>query len=178
MAGPNNLLGRLALKTIWPDEYGALKEVAEIPVKKATVPVKSQSRSVAGADLPQRQRVSPEPAVPRALPDHSQQQRVGPAPTNDMTAAGQQQVPPRRQAPPLPAGNITEQMGRKYCKELCALYPEIFDGQKGQHERDLWPWTPRSDPQPFGTQQDSSGGDASDSPSASGPWRQPSQKAA
>ena len=52
MSGPNNLLGRLALKTIWPDEYGALKEVAEIPIKKAAaVPekkVKSQSGSVCG----------------------------------------------------------------------------------------------------------------------------------
>ena len=31
MSGPNNLLGRLALKTILPDQYGALKEVAEVP---------------------------------------------------------------------------------------------------------------------------------------------------
>ena len=50
MAGPNNLLGRLALKTIWPEEYGALRDVAEIPIQKATaVPVaklKSQSGSV------------------------------------------------------------------------------------------------------------------------------------
>ena len=64
MAGPNNLLGRLALRTIWPEEYGALEEVAEVPVKKATVPVvpeakvKSQSGSVRGpvrarAALPQ-----------------------------------------------------------------------------------------------------------------------------
>ena len=64
MAGPNNLLGRLALKTIWPKEYGALKEVAEIPVKKATVPVaKSQFRSVGSAAIlpQQQQRVGPEP---------------------------------------------------------------------------------------------------------------------
>ena len=62
MAGPNNLLGRLALKTIWPKEYGALKEVAEVPVKKATVPVaKSQFQSVeSAAVLPQQQqRVGP-----------------------------------------------------------------------------------------------------------------------
>ena len=39
MNGPNNLLGRLALSTIWPKEYGALKDIAEVPVKKIVVPV-------------------------------------------------------------------------------------------------------------------------------------------
>merc|ERR1711891_14936 len=47
MSGPNNLLGRLALKSIWPEEYGALKEVAEIPIRKmAAVPeVKTRVKS-------------------------------------------------------------------------------------------------------------------------------------
>merc|ERR1711905_81043 len=41
--GPNNLLGRFALSKIWPGEYSALKEVAEVPVKKLVAPgVKSQ----------------------------------------------------------------------------------------------------------------------------------------
>merc|ERR1711888_400541 len=93
MAGPNNLLGRLALKTIWPEQYGAPKEAAEVPVNKTEV--KSQAWSVGtGAGVAQRQR-NPEPAVPRVAPD--------------MTAAGQQPQPlPRRQAPPLPVGDMTE----------------------------------------------------------------------
>ena len=70
MAGPNNLLGRLALSTIWPKEYSALKEVAEVPVKKMVVPVpksqfqsaapKSQFQSVAPVAVsPPQQRVCP-----------------------------------------------------------------------------------------------------------------------
>ena len=52
MSGPNNLLGRLALKTLWPEQYAALKDVAEVSIRKAAVPVvkkarvKSQSGSV------------------------------------------------------------------------------------------------------------------------------------
>ena len=52
MAGPNNLLGRLALKNIWPEQFKALKDVAEVPIMKVAVPVgkpalvKSQSGSV------------------------------------------------------------------------------------------------------------------------------------
>ena len=49
MSGPNNLLGRLALSKIWPEEYSALKEVAEVLVKKVVAAgaksQKSQHRS-------------------------------------------------------------------------------------------------------------------------------------
>ena len=76
MAGPNNLLGRLALKDIWPEQFKALKDVAEVPIKKVAVPVgkpakvKSQSGSVykpaaarASLDLGQQRTVCPTPAV-------------------------------------------------------------------------------------------------------------------
>ena len=49
MSGPNNLLGRLALKSIWPEEYGALKEVAEIPIQKAMAVPEKQLRSQSGS---------------------------------------------------------------------------------------------------------------------------------
>ena len=46
MNSPNNLLGRLALEKLWPQQYNALKQIAEVPfpmnnVKK--VPVKKNS---------------------------------------------------------------------------------------------------------------------------------------
>ena len=33
MDGPNNLLGRLALEKMWPEQYRALREITEVPVK-------------------------------------------------------------------------------------------------------------------------------------------------
>ena len=143
MNGPNNLLGRLALSTIWPKEYGALKDVAEVPVKKMVVPApKSQFRS---APIPKSQsksaapvvvsppRVCPSQTQPRDVTDLSQDNTSCPAPltADDDVTAVDQSIPPRRQAPPVPAGVITEEMGKKYCRELINLYPEIFDGKKG-----------------------------------------------
>ena len=35
MNGPNNLLGRLVMEKMWPEQYKALRDVTEIPVKIA-----------------------------------------------------------------------------------------------------------------------------------------------
>ena len=122
--------------------------MAEVPIKKATaVPVKkmkSQSGSVCGpvearveADLhQQKQSACPAPAKPRVDANLAQQGSACPTPATetadpDTTAAGLQ-PPPRRQLPPPPSGNITQEQGRAYCDQICKLYPEVFDGQKGQ----------------------------------------------
>ena len=40
MNGPNNLLGWLAMEKMWPEQYKALRDVTEVPVKDSTkVPV-------------------------------------------------------------------------------------------------------------------------------------------
>ena len=31
----------------------------------------------------------------------------------------------------MPEGEITQSIGEAYCKKLCAVYSEVFDGQKG-----------------------------------------------
>ena len=147
MNGPNNLLGRLALSTIWPKEYGALKDVAEVPVKKLVVPAqksqfrsapipKSQPQSVAVVSGSSQQHVPSSVCPPLKMTqsgditDLPQDDAGCPAPVtaDDVTTAVDQSIPPRRQAPPVPVGVITEEMGKKYCKELIDLYPEIFDG--------------------------------------------------
>merc|ERR1711888_13362 len=51
MDSPNNLLRRLALEKLWPQQYNALKEVAEVPfpprdVKKVPAPRNSSEGSV------------------------------------------------------------------------------------------------------------------------------------
>ena len=38
--------------------------------------------------------------------------------------------PERKKLPPLPKGEITQEVGEAYCKQICQLYPEVFDGQK------------------------------------------------
>ena len=39
--------------------------------------------------------------------------------------------PERRPMPPLPEGEITQEIGEAFCKQICAVYPEVFDGGKG-----------------------------------------------
>ena len=48
MIGPNNLLGRLAMEKMWPDQYRALRDVThEVPVKNSTkVPVMVSNEKV------------------------------------------------------------------------------------------------------------------------------------
>ena len=65
--GPNNLLGRHALENIWPSQFRALREVAEVPMVKTPVvnvvkvakkqrkqQQKSQSSSVQSAVVPRQ----------------------------------------------------------------------------------------------------------------------------
>ena len=40
-------------------------------------------------------------------------------------------VPERRSIPPPPTGIITQEIGEKYCQEICDVYPELFDGKQG-----------------------------------------------
>ena len=94
------------MKTIWPEQFTALKEVAEVPIKKAVVPVKaakvkSQLESVCGParaapDLGQHssQRMQPSPACPE------------PPKTADPVTASTA-LPERRKLPPPPTGNVT-----------------------------------------------------------------------
>ena len=54
MDGPNNLLGRLALEKMWPEQYRALREITEIPyvvvsnVSGGSSGVNGGSRALAG----------------------------------------------------------------------------------------------------------------------------------
>ena len=44
--------------------------------------------------------------------------------------------PERRELPKLPEGEITQEIGEAYCKKLCAVYHEVFDGGKGVFRTD------------------------------------------
>ena len=33
--------------------------------------------------------------------------------------------------PPYPTGNVTQAEGEAFCKVICDMYPEVFDGEKG-----------------------------------------------
>ena len=66
--------------------------------------------------------------VPRAPPSSS------PKPTQPVAAdraAPAETWPARRALPPLPEGEITQEVGEAHCKKLCAVYSEVFDGGKG-----------------------------------------------
>ena len=118
MSGPNNLLGRLALKTLWPEQYAALKDVAEVPIRKAAVTVvkKAKVKSQSGSVY--------RPVVARASADLGQQF------STPVTAGAA--LPERRKLPPPPTGVVTQKQGEDYCRLICQQYPEVFDGKKGQ----------------------------------------------
>ena len=40
-------------------------------------------------------------------------------------------LPEKRTIPPFPVGEITQEVGEKYCKLICDTYPEVFNGEKG-----------------------------------------------
>ena len=42
-----------------------------------------------------------------------------------------QEWPDRKSLPPLPKGEIIQEVDEAYCKQICQLYPEVFDGGKG-----------------------------------------------
>ena len=41
------------------------------------------------------------------------------------------ELPQKRVLPPYPTGNITQAEGEAFCKVICGMYPEVFDGEKG-----------------------------------------------
>ena len=41
-------------------------------------------------------------------------------------------LPEMRQIPPLRAGEVTQEIGERYCRLICDTYPEVFDGKKGK----------------------------------------------
>ena len=43
----------------------------------------------------------------------------------------EQEWPERKALPPLPEGEITQEVGEAYCKQICQLYLKVFDSQKG-----------------------------------------------
>ena len=42
------------------------------------------------------------------------------------------QWPDRRELPPFPEGEVTQEIGEAFCKKICAVYHEVFDGSKGK----------------------------------------------
>ena len=39
--------------------------------------------------------------------------------------------PERKELPQLPEGEITQEVGEAYCRQICQMYPSVFDGGKG-----------------------------------------------
>ena len=155
--GPHNLLGRFGLKTIWPKEYHALQKVAEVPLKPeiSEVQVGPSLRCSAGdgrpvSEQPDRRStgdgwpVSERPDTGnlrgstgegRPVSERPDRRSAGegrPVPEQSDGDSTAVRIPPRRKAPPIPEGVITQKMGKEYCKKLCKLYGEVFDGKKGQ----------------------------------------------
>ena len=40
-------------------------------------------------------------------------------------------LPEMRKLPPMPEGDVSQEDGEAYCRIICNMYPEVFDGQKG-----------------------------------------------
>ena len=65
--GPNNLLGRHALESMWPSQFNALREIAEVP-NVSTAPIANKAKVRAAGKKPrQRQQKSQVSSVQSAV---------------------------------------------------------------------------------------------------------------
>ena len=53
--GPNNLLGRHALESMWPSQFNALREIAEVP-NVSTAPIANKAKVRAAGKKPRQWR--------------------------------------------------------------------------------------------------------------------------
>ena len=75
---------------------------------------------------------SPHQAAPSSSPPQpTPPQRVPQADPVQTGASDDVIWPERRPMLPLQEGEITQEIGEEFCKRICAVYPEVFDGGKG-----------------------------------------------
>ena len=122
MDSPNNLLGHLALEKLWPQQYNALKTVAEVPF-----PSKNIKKVPAVRDNKVPVVVSKVNGSNCCTKNNGRKQVYPGTRTSD---AGVPALPERRYMKPLPKGEITKEMGEAYGKLICDTYPEVFDDEK------------------------------------------------
>ena len=109
--GPHTLLGRPALRELWPDLYTSWSNAA--------------NQSIDALQL-----------FPTVTPHvdvlyNSNITTVAAAATTPAFIESPLS-PPTRPIPPPPTGEVTQEMGEAYCKQLCDnVFPELFDGGLG-----------------------------------------------
>ena len=158
--GPNNLLGRYGLEKLWPSEYNVLRNVATENAavlqqqRKIGIPGVGGPLSTGSSNEVHNSRRIPsvgehKSGTVAANEVHNSSRSVGGADTNiigimrtsvgadaslsDATAEASiaTALPEKRNIPPFPVGEITQEVGERYCKLICDTYPEVFDGEKG-----------------------------------------------
>ena len=108
--GPNSLLGRQALRSLFPSQYNQLEKAVEISVTEVLVEEdkdESESMPAAAASAESGESGLPKPELQIPL-DNSKKQLQ------------------------FPEGKMTKQQGEHWCKQICDLYPTIFNSEKGE----------------------------------------------
>ena len=121
MNSPNNLLGRLALEKLWPEQYRALREATEVPFTRRNV-----------KEVPAKSKV---PVIVSNMDGGSRgvkETRPPKYPGTRTSELDEPALPDRRYIPPLPKGEFTKEMGEAYGKLICETYPEVFNNEKGE----------------------------------------------
>ena len=113
--GPHILLGRPVLCDLWPSQYDSWLKAADGSIK-------------ALGNLPMAQNVETSSEVNQDV-DNVQFT----AATTTVTVTTQQpHLPTTRPIPPPPTGEVTQEMGEAYCKQLCdEVFPELFSRGQG-----------------------------------------------
>ena len=106
--GPHALLGRSVIKSLWPEEYAHLENIA----KESLDAICNKTCSVC-----------------KSLSSCQDNTAAAAASAGDCNPAILQQRP----IPPAPSGVITQEIGEAYCKKICdEVFPELFDGGLGE----------------------------------------------
>ena len=69
---------------------------------------------------------------PQQRTGNTKQQHHTPASTTAAASQSDATLPEKRTLPPLPRGEITKPVAKARCKQICDLYPEVFDDEKGE----------------------------------------------
>ena len=114
--GPNDLLGRPVLKELWPDEYQSFVNSAKESIDAICSVVSCEHCGTANSA-----NIANESAPATTVTESD--------PSKATTMKNQQ----KRKIPPMPDGNITQEVGEAYGEQLCdEAFPKLFDGKQGE----------------------------------------------
>ena len=129
-------VGKSANKNVNSDKVDYTKSKSNFKTKNPVVKEKSNSNSAKAGVTAKNFPAHDTAHVSRGphqlhFPSSSSSPKRPPVEPDETCRDSARAWPDRRPLPKLPDEEITQQIGEQYCKQLCNVYHEVFDGGKG-----------------------------------------------